>query len=118
MAPKKEKAPPASRKRVGIWWMETWAIALKETQCNLATVFCLLPLYVGPRAFRVQYPIQDESGRINFAMFDKEVITEFCKSIGADLKRRQGLIRLAKNGERLGIFSLVVQSSDVNIFLI
>ncbi|RDX95037.1 Protein PROTON GRADIENT REGULATION 5, chloroplastic [Mucuna pruriens] len=32
-----------------------------------------------------------------------QVITEFCKSIGADAKQRQGLIRLAKkNGEWLG----------------
>ncbi|KAL8161963.1 hypothetical protein V2J09_013452 [Rumex salicifolius] len=32
-----------------------------------------------------------------------QVITEFCKSIGADAKQRQGLIRLAKkNGELLG----------------
>ncbi|MQL41461.1 electron transporter, partial [Escherichia coli] len=31
-----------------------------------------------------------------------QVITEFCKSIGADAKQRQGLIRLAKkNGEWL-----------------
>ncbi|CAK9180199.1 unnamed protein product [Ilex paraguariensis] len=35
-----------------------------------------------------------------------QVITEFCKSIGADPKLRQGLIRLAKkNGERLGFLA-------------
>ncbi|PIN17916.1 hypothetical protein CDL12_09416 [Handroanthus impetiginosus] len=35
-----------------------------------------------------------------------QVITEFCKSIGADSKQRQGLIRLAKkNGERLGFLA-------------
>ncbi|KAA8548869.1 hypothetical protein F0562_000553 [Nyssa sinensis] len=35
-----------------------------------------------------------------------QVITEFCKSIGADPKQRQGLIRLAKkNGERLGFLA-------------
>ncbi|XP_039136656.1 protein PROTON GRADIENT REGULATION 5, chloroplastic-like [Dioscorea cayenensis subsp. rotundata] len=35
-----------------------------------------------------------------------QVITEFCKSIGADNKQRQGLIRLAKkNGERLGFLA-------------
>ncbi|KAG5554207.1 hypothetical protein RHGRI_011909 [Rhododendron griersonianum] len=35
-----------------------------------------------------------------------QVITEFCKSIGADAKQRQGLIRLAKkNGERLGFLA-------------
>ncbi|XP_020272131.1 protein PROTON GRADIENT REGULATION 5, chloroplastic-like, partial [Asparagus officinalis] len=35
-----------------------------------------------------------------------QVITEFCKSIGADSKVRQGLIRLAKkNGERLGFLA-------------
>ncbi|KAJ7954665.1 Proton gradient regulation 5 [Quillaja saponaria] len=35
-----------------------------------------------------------------------QVITEFCKSIGADTKQRQGLIRLAKkNGERLGFLA-------------
>ncbi|CAA0818683.1 Protein PROTON GRADIENT REGULATION 5-chloroplastic [Striga hermonthica] len=35
-----------------------------------------------------------------------QVITEFCKSIGADSKQRQGLIRLAKkNGEWLGFLS-------------
>ncbi|WOL06159.1 hypothetical protein Cni_G14891 [Canna indica] len=35
-----------------------------------------------------------------------QVITEFCKSIGADGKQRQGLIRLAKkNGERLGFLA-------------
>ncbi|RWR96539.1 protein PROTON GRADIENT REGULATION 5, chloroplastic-like protein [Cinnamomum micranthum f. kanehirae] len=35
-----------------------------------------------------------------------EVITEFCKSIGADGKQRQGLIRLAKkNGEWLGFLA-------------
>ncbi|CAH9095197.1 unnamed protein product [Cuscuta epithymum] len=35
-----------------------------------------------------------------------QVITEFCKSIGADQKQRQGLIRLAKkNGERLGFLA-------------
>ncbi|KAL8104862.1 protein PROTON GRADIENT REGULATION 5, chloroplastic [Apium graveolens] len=35
-----------------------------------------------------------------------QVINEFCKSIGADQKQRQGLIRLAKkNGERLGFLA-------------
>ncbi|KAI3826677.1 hypothetical protein L1987_00729 [Smallanthus sonchifolius] len=35
-----------------------------------------------------------------------QVINEFCKSIGADSKQRQGLIRLAKkNGERLGFLA-------------
>ncbi|ERN04204.1 hypothetical protein AMTRI_Chr08g168310 [Amborella trichopoda] len=35
-----------------------------------------------------------------------QVINEFCKSIGADGKQRQGLIRLAKkNGERLGFLA-------------
>ncbi|KAL3828283.1 hypothetical protein ACJIZ3_017085 [Penstemon smallii] len=35
-----------------------------------------------------------------------KVITEFCKSIGADSKQRQGLIRLAKkNGEKLGFLA-------------
>ncbi|KAK6781085.1 hypothetical protein AABB24_036303 [Solanum stoloniferum] len=35
-----------------------------------------------------------------------QVITEFCKSIGADQKQRQGLIRLAKkNGEKLGFLA-------------
>ncbi|KAK1307705.1 hypothetical protein QJS10_CPA09g01964 [Acorus calamus] len=35
-----------------------------------------------------------------------QVITEFCKSIGADSKLRQGLIRIAKkNGERLGFLA-------------
>ncbi|XP_022138463.1 protein PROTON GRADIENT REGULATION 5, chloroplastic-like [Momordica charantia] len=35
-----------------------------------------------------------------------QVITEFCKSIGADGKQRQGLIRLAKkNGEKLGFLA-------------
>ncbi|KAG9445766.1 hypothetical protein H6P81_011894 [Aristolochia fimbriata] len=35
-----------------------------------------------------------------------QVITEFCKAIGADGKQRQGLIRLAKkNGERLGFLA-------------
>jgi len=35
-----------------------------------------------------------------------QVITEFCKTIGADAKQRQGLIRLAKkNGERLGFLA-------------
>ncbi|XP_073054058.1 protein PROTON GRADIENT REGULATION 5, chloroplastic-like [Primulina eburnea] len=35
-----------------------------------------------------------------------QVITEFCKSIGADSKQRQGLIRIAKkNGERLGFLA-------------
>ncbi|GAB2265895.1 Protein PROTON GRADIENT REGULATION 5, chloroplastic [Dionaea muscipula] len=35
-----------------------------------------------------------------------QVITEFCKSIGADAKQRQELIRLAKkNGERLGFLA-------------
>ncbi|KAJ0964952.1 hypothetical protein J5N97_026090 [Dioscorea zingiberensis] len=35
-----------------------------------------------------------------------EVITEFCKTIGADNKQRQGLIRLAKkNAERLGFLA-------------
>jgi hypothetical protein len=35
-----------------------------------------------------------------------QVITEFCKSIGADAKQRQGLIRLAKkNGEMLGFLA-------------
>lgn len=35
-----------------------------------------------------------------------QVITEFCKSIGADGKVRQGLIRLAKkNGEKLGFLA-------------
>ncbi|KAL4387482.1 hypothetical protein GQ457_09G022150 [Hibiscus cannabinus] len=35
-----------------------------------------------------------------------QVINEFCKSIGADVKQRQGLIRLAKkNGERLGFLA-------------
>ncbi|KAK7243039.1 hypothetical protein RIF29_37823 [Crotalaria pallida] len=35
-----------------------------------------------------------------------QVITEFCKSIGADPKQRQGLIRLAKkNGEWLGFLA-------------
>ncbi|KAG4126485.1 hypothetical protein ERO13_D10G159300v2 [Gossypium hirsutum] len=34
------------------------------------------------------------------------VINEFCKSIGADTKQKQGLIRLAKkNGERLGFLA-------------
>ena len=36
----------------------------------------------------------------------KQVITEFCKTIGADPKQRQGLIRLAKkNGEKLGFLA-------------
>ncbi|KZV34015.1 hypothetical protein F511_02788 [Dorcoceras hygrometricum] len=35
-----------------------------------------------------------------------QVITEFCKSIGADGKQRQGLIRVAKkNGESLGFLA-------------
>ncbi|CAD5184813.1 protein PROTON GRADIENT REGULATION 5, chloroplastic-like [Musa acuminata AAA Group] len=35
-----------------------------------------------------------------------QVITEFCKTIGADGKQRQGLIRLAKkNGEKLGFLA-------------
>ncbi|KAJ6821477.1 protein PROTON GRADIENT REGULATION 5, chloroplastic-like [Iris pallida] len=35
-----------------------------------------------------------------------QVITEFCKAVGADGKQRQGLIRLAKlNGERLGFLA-------------
>ncbi|XP_073123096.1 protein PROTON GRADIENT REGULATION 5, chloroplastic-like [Henckelia pumila] len=35
-----------------------------------------------------------------------QVITEFCKSIGADGKQRQGLIRIAKkNGELLGFLA-------------
>ncbi|GKD23994.1 proton gradient regulation 5, chloroplastic-like protein [Tanacetum coccineum] len=35
-----------------------------------------------------------------------QVITEFCKSIGADSKQRQGLIRIAKkNGEKLGFLA-------------
>ncbi|KAL5712003.1 Protein PROTON GRADIENT REGULATION 5 [Ranunculus cassubicifolius] len=35
-----------------------------------------------------------------------QVINEFCKSIGADAKQRQGLIRLAKkNGEILGFLA-------------
>ncbi|XP_073025783.1 protein PROTON GRADIENT REGULATION 5, chloroplastic-like [Primulina eburnea] len=35
-----------------------------------------------------------------------QVITEFCKSIGADGKQRQGLIRIAKkNGEKLGFLA-------------
>jgi len=35
-----------------------------------------------------------------------QVITEFCKTIGADPKQRQGLIRLAKkNGEKLGFLA-------------
>uniref|UniRef100_A0A0F7GZC9 Proton gradient regulation 5 n=1 Tax=Monsonia emarginata TaxID=28966 RepID=A0A0F7GZC9_9ROSI len=35
-----------------------------------------------------------------------QVITEFCKAIGADGKQRQGLIRLAKkNGEKLGFLA-------------
>ncbi|PKA54150.1 Protein proton gradient regulation 5, chloroplastic [Apostasia shenzhenica] len=35
-----------------------------------------------------------------------QVINEFCKTIGADGKQRQGLIRLAKkNGEKLGFLA-------------
>ncbi|KAM0013616.1 putative protein PROTON GRADIENT REGULATION 5 [Helianthus debilis subsp. tardiflorus] len=35
-----------------------------------------------------------------------QVINEFCKTIGADTKQKQGLIRLAKkNGERLGFLA-------------
>ncbi|CAA6662528.1 unnamed protein product [Spirodela intermedia] len=35
-----------------------------------------------------------------------QVITEFCRTIGADGKQRQGLIRLAKkNGEKLGFLA-------------
>ncbi|CAD5174719.1 unnamed protein product, partial [Musa acuminata subsp. malaccensis] len=35
-----------------------------------------------------------------------QVITEFCKAIGADGKQRRALIRLAKkNGERLGFLA-------------
>ena len=35
-----------------------------------------------------------------------QMITEFCKTIGADAKQRQGLIRLAKkNGEKLGFLA-------------
>ena len=35
-----------------------------------------------------------------------QVITEFCKGVGADAKQRQGLIRLAKkNGEKLGFLA-------------
>lgn len=35
-----------------------------------------------------------------------QVITEFCKSVGADAKQKQGLIRLAKkNGEKLGFLA-------------
>ena len=43
---------------------------------------------------------------INGVLLDHQVITEFCKSIGADAKQRQGLIRLAKkNGEKLGFLA-------------
>ncbi|KAG6494933.1 protein PROTON GRADIENT REGULATION 5, chloroplastic-like [Zingiber officinale] len=35
-----------------------------------------------------------------------QVINEFCKTVGADNKQRQGLIRLAKkNGEKLGFLA-------------
>ncbi|XP_076948055.1 protein PROTON GRADIENT REGULATION 5, chloroplastic-like [Bidens hawaiensis] len=35
-----------------------------------------------------------------------QVINEFCKTIGADTKQKQGLIRLAKkNGEKLGFLA-------------
>lgn len=35
-----------------------------------------------------------------------QVIGEFCKTIGADSKQKQGLIRLAKkNGEKLGFLA-------------
>ncbi|CAI5495681.1 unnamed protein product [Closterium sp. Naga37s-1] len=35
-----------------------------------------------------------------------QVITEFCKSVGAPAQQRQGLIRLAKkNGEKLGFLA-------------
>lgn len=35
-----------------------------------------------------------------------QVITEFCKNIGAEAKQKQGLIRLAKkNGEKLGFLA-------------
>ncbi|KAF7837429.1 protein PROTON GRADIENT REGULATION 5, chloroplastic [Senna tora] len=44
--------------------------------------------------------------RLNCFGCECQVITEFCKSIGADAKQRQGLIRLAKkNGERLGFLA-------------
>ncbi|KAG2580825.1 hypothetical protein PVAP13_6NG366300 [Panicum virgatum] len=40
------------------------------------------------------------------ALHSQQVITEFCKTIGADSKQRQGLIRLAKkNGEKLGFLA-------------
>jgi hypothetical protein len=41
----------------------------------------------------------------HISSFD-QVINEFCKTIGADSKQRQGLIRLAKkNGEKLGFLA-------------
>lgn len=52
-----------------------------------------------------------------------QVITEFCKSIGADGKQRQGLIRLAKkNGEKLGFLAwsaaISISSSSALLFSI
>jgi hypothetical protein len=42
----------------------------------------------------------------NLQYYFVQVITEFCKTIGADSKQRQGLIRVAKkNGEKLGFLA-------------
>lgn len=44
--------------------------------------------------------------RYSFAPRHIQVITSFCKQIGADGKQKQGLIRLAKkNGEKLGFLA-------------
>lgn len=49
---------------------------------------------------------RERERELNMCNLIVQVITEFCKSIGADPKQRQGLIRLAKkNGEKLGFLA-------------
>ncbi|KAG0484458.1 hypothetical protein HPP92_008537 [Vanilla planifolia] len=63
-----------------------------------APVVVLVRNIIGPKTFNKL--------RGKAIALHSQVITEFCKTIGADGKQRQGLIRLAKkNGEKLGFLA-------------
>jgi hypothetical protein len=67
------------------------------TQCGVFTpIVKVARTALGPKEFA---KIKGKSIALH-----SQVITEFCKYIGAEQKMRQGLIRIAKkNGEQLGM---------------
>ncbi|KAG0486244.1 hypothetical protein HPP92_008339 [Vanilla planifolia] len=71
---------------------------VNEGKGVFAPVVVLVRNIIGPKTFNKL--------RGKAIALHSQVITEFCKTIGADGKQRQGLIRLAKkNGEKLGFLA-------------